>query len=124
MTEMQAVGAIPEITLGWRLKMALDYAGVSVGEMADYLDVTRHTIGRWCNDHSPVRRSTLMLWSMRTGVSLEWLETGMVKAPQPKPEGLSYAMRDLNPQPADLRHFALTSANVVDLSAWRERRAS
>ena len=76
MTEMTDNGVVPVLTLGWRLKMALEHADVSVADMASYLEVNRDTISRWTGGRSPVKRSTLMLWSMRTGVSLEWLETG------------------------------------------------
>lgn len=67
---------VPSWTVGDRMRKALDVAGVSVADMADYLDVSRQTIGRWINNHGPVKVGTLRLWSLRTGVDLGWLETG------------------------------------------------
>ena len=84
MTELQ-VGVIPTFHRGDRLAKALDYAGMTNVEMAEYLGVGTATISRWVHDRSPVRRGTLLLWAMRTGVDLEWLETGM--APQREPGG-------------------------------------
>lgn len=97
MTEQQvidrrfgAVGeVVPEWTVGDRMAKALNVGGVGRHEMADYLDVTTETIRRWINGLSPVKKSTLRLWSIYTNVSLEWLETG------------ECAIRDSNPEPAD-----------------------
>ncbi len=106
MTEMQDTGVIPELSLGRRMRLALDHAGMTSIDMADYLEVHKGTLSRWLNDQSPVRRSMLRLWAFRTGVSLHWLETGM--APQPEPGGQMYAIRDSNPEPAGLQHLRLT----------------
>lgn len=68
---------IPQLTLGWRLKMALGDE-VSVQEMADYLDVSRQTVGRWMADKgAPPKRPFIVQWALRTGVSLRWLESGL-----------------------------------------------
>jgi transcriptional regulator with XRE-family HTH domain len=70
-------GAIPEWTLGWRLKRALGYAEISVEEMADYLGLSRTMLSRFLNDRgSPPRIGYVRLWSERTGVSLQWLLDG------------------------------------------------
>lgn len=61
--------------------MALRDAGVSVGEMADYLEVDRNTVSRWTSDRIKPKRQTLVAWSLKTGVPLEWLEKGT--APDP-----------------------------------------
>lgn len=74
--ELTTGDAVPRITRGWRMKMALAYAGVSVQQMADYLEVDRGTITRYTSDKAAVKRSTLLAWSFRTGVSLQWIETG------------------------------------------------
>lgn len=81
-------GRIPVFTLGDRMAKALDVAGLSRAEMAEYMDVSTETIRRWTTDSTPVRRSTLRLWALATGVDLEWLETGR-------------ARRDSNPKPSD-----------------------
>jgi hypothetical protein len=96
-------GEIPEWTQGDRLRKSLRHADIAVGAMAEMLDVSPATIGRWLNDKGPMRRVYRQVWADLTGVSTHWLETG------------EYAMRDLNPQPADSvslsprtqRHLAL-----------------
>ena len=71
---MEEQGAIPEWTLGWRLARALDYAGMSVEDMAAELGVSRSTISRFINDRgAPPRIGYVKLWSQRTGVSMEWV---------------------------------------------------
>ncbi len=83
MTQMPSGGAVPEFTLGDRLNRALKHGDVSVAEMAEYLDVHRNTISAYLNDRQAVKRQTLMLWAMRTGVSLAWLEDGGASGPMP-----------------------------------------
>lgn len=82
----QPVGIDPEWTLGDRLGKALDFAGMSVGEMADYLECSRNTVSNYTNDHTKVPGAVLTLWAMRTGVRDEWLRTGGTSKPEP-PEG-------------------------------------
>lgn len=76
MTESQIRGMIPEWTEGDRLAKALRFNKVGVGEMADYLGVSRNTIGNYTSGRTPVDKRTRMLWAMRTGVPVEWLEHG------------------------------------------------
>ncbi|WP_415100919.1 helix-turn-helix domain-containing protein [Nocardioides sp.] len=69
------------------MRKALEHAGMTNDQMAEYLGVGPATISRWTRGHSPTKRGTRRLWALRTGVSLEWLETG--KAPRSDgPEGL------------------------------------
>lgn len=66
---------VPQLTLGWRLKMAL--GDISVQEMAEHLGVTRSTLSRWMSDTGkPPRRAYVAQWALLTGVPLTWLETG------------------------------------------------
>lgn len=68
---------IPQLTLGWRLRLALAHAEYSVEGMAAELGVSRSTVSRWFKDEgTPPRRIYLAAWADRTGVPLEWLETG------------------------------------------------
>jgi transcriptional regulator with XRE-family HTH domain len=75
----------PGWTLGDGMHCGLRNAGISVGEMANYLEVNRNTVGGWLNDRHVPSSQTLRLWAMRTGVPYEWL----------------CAIRDSNPEPAD-----------------------
>lgn len=84
---MQSRGVIPAIKLGDRLGLSLKHANVSHQEMADYLGVSRNTIGNYLSERTHADKRTLMLWSMRTGVDLEWLRTGQAPAAPPTPPG-------------------------------------
>lgn len=85
MTQQQTAATVPEWTMGDRLGKALGHAGIGVGEMADYLGVSRNTVGNYINDRRSIPRPTLMLWAMRTGVPLEWLESGEMGGSTPPP---------------------------------------
>lgn len=63
---------------GDRLRKSLQLSGISSQEMADYLEVSRNTISRWINDEREPNRTFVRLWSLRTGVPLAWIETGVV----------------------------------------------
>jgi transcriptional regulator with XRE-family HTH domain len=67
-------GVIPVWDLGDRMRRALRYADLSVGQMAGYLGVQPSTVSTWINDKHRPNHQTLMLWAMRTGVDLRWLE--------------------------------------------------
>lgn len=66
-----------------RLRKSLRVAGMEVQEMAEYLEVTRGTVGNWINGRNKPSNQTLRLWSMRTGAQLEWLKTGTKKPASP-----------------------------------------
>lgn len=87
MTEMRSRGAVPVITLGDRLGIALKFANMKTQEMADYLDVSRNTITNYVSERTHADKRTLMLWAMRTGVDLEWLQTGHAPTAPPTPPG-------------------------------------
>jgi transcriptional regulator with XRE-family HTH domain len=67
---------VPEWTLGDRMAKALNYSGVGVQEMADYLDVTRTSVSNWLHGRVRPSRQTLLLWAIRTGVDLDWIVQG------------------------------------------------
>lgn len=87
--QRQAGGSftVPEFHLGDRLSKALDVAGVSVQEMAEYLGVSRNTVSNYIHMRTPVSLGTLRLWAFRTGVRLEWLITGNGDGPEPDEGG-------------------------------------
>jgi transcriptional regulator with XRE-family HTH domain len=59
-----------------RLRRALRVSGVSVQEMADYLDVTRNSVGNWINGRVQPDVRTLRLFALRTGFPIVWLVNG------------------------------------------------
>lgn len=71
----QTHGSVPELTLGWRLQMAL--GDMKVQDMADALGVSRATAGRWMHDKGAApKRAYILQWALATGVDADWLETG------------------------------------------------
>lgn len=89
MSEMQAIEGVPELTLGWRLKMALNHGGVSVQEMADLLEYSRARLSDWLNDKSkkPPRKLLLQKWALRCGVNPDWLINGVMPSGNSGPDG-------------------------------------
>jgi transcriptional regulator with XRE-family HTH domain len=65
----------PEFDRADRLRLTLRRSGISVGNMASYLGVSRTTLSRWLNGSEP-NTAALRLWAMRCGVTYEWLLTG------------------------------------------------
>lgn len=65
---------VPEVTLGWRLRMSMEKAGIKADDMGVRLHVHRGTITRWTHDiGSPPRGVYLERWAEITGVPLAWL---------------------------------------------------
>jgi transcriptional regulator with XRE-family HTH domain len=69
---------VPQFDVADRMRKALREGGLSVQEMAEYLEVSRNTVGRWINGKVPPSTSTLRLWALRTGVPFEWLRDGFL----------------------------------------------
>lgn len=86
MTMQTAVGVIPQWTLGDRLKKARQQTGLTTREFAVQIGVSQKTVTDAENDKHDVRRITILMWSAKTGVPLEWLESGETSTPQP-PDG-------------------------------------
>jgi transcriptional regulator with XRE-family HTH domain len=85
MSTPQRYERIPELTLGWRLQMAL--GEMSAQEMADTLGVSRQTLSRWMHDvGSRPKRAYLSQWALATGVPIEWIEHGKVSDSPPRPD--------------------------------------
>lgn len=77
MTTYAAGGAaVPEWTVGDRLRKARDYAGLEQIEIAAELGISRVAVSRYETDVRRAPRSVLMSWGLVTGVSFHWLETG------------------------------------------------
>lgn len=72
---------VPEITRGWRLKIARAHTGLGVRDFAERIGVSHGTVTSAELDQREVRPITLKMWAMVTGVDLRWLETGVPPAP-------------------------------------------
>lgn len=113
MTEMPHHN-IPELTLGWRLKMALESGGLKSADLEEMFEVSRNTVSRWLNDKAEPKRLFLREIAMRTGVDYQWLLTG--KSPR-HPDGgdggvslVELPRLDSNQQPFGRRIAALRPA--------------
>jgi transcriptional regulator with XRE-family HTH domain len=67
-------GVIPAWDQSDRMRKALKHARIAVGDMADYLGVQPSTVSTWINGKHRANHQTMRLWSIRTGVDLDWLE--------------------------------------------------
>lgn len=68
---------VPQLTLGWRLRMALEHGSVSRQEIAAELGVDPATITRWTHDvGAPPKVAYKKQWALRCGVPYEWLVSG------------------------------------------------
>ena len=65
MSQQPAAGTIPPLTLGWRLRMALEASAVSVQSMATQLGVSRATLSRWMGDKGKApARAYVAQWAL------------------------------------------------------------
>lgn len=88
MSTMTNPGRVPQFTLGWRLRLALESADMSVQYMAEALGYSRSTISRWLNDQDEPRAAVMAQWALLTGVDRKWLDTGLSTTPPPdRPTG-------------------------------------
>jgi transcriptional regulator with XRE-family HTH domain len=94
----QSAGRVPEFTLGDRLQKARETLGLNTRDFAELIGVSQKTVTDAENDHRRPRRIMLNAWSLATGVSRQWLETG--EAPANDDGGPKYTTRDSNPEPA------------------------
>ena len=121
---MSAEPTVPDWTLGWRLRRALDFAGVSVAEMADELGVGRTTVSGWLNDPDRhPRRIYLRYWADRCRVPLDWLERGELPRVDSnhQPAGLLTDLRNPWPEHASNDESAAPAATRADLLALSKR---
>ncbi len=66
-------GDVPDWDLADRMRKALRHAGVTPGQMAGYLGVSRQSVSNWTSGRVEPSFQTVRLWSIRTGVDLEWV---------------------------------------------------
>ena len=68
---------IPPLTLGLRLKMALEWADHSNADVAAELGVSVSTVSRWMNNKdAPPPRGMIKAWADFTHCDFQWLLTG------------------------------------------------
>ena len=70
---------IPEWTLGWRIKRAIEHAGLTNETLAPMLGMSAAQIGRWTRDKHPVRAVYLRQIALICKVPYEWLAHGVAQ---------------------------------------------
>lgn len=70
-------GMVPELTLGWRLRMARETTGMGLREFAAEIGVAPDTLTSAEKDRRKVRSITINAYALATGVDRQWLETGI-----------------------------------------------
>lgn len=68
--------AVPEWTLGDRLRKARQYAGLEQTELAARIGIARSSITRYETDLGRPARPVLLSWALCTGTDLGWLAGG------------------------------------------------
>lgn len=76
---MTSAEKIPALSLPWRMKMALEDAGIGVAEMGERLGVSRDTISNWINGRIQPRRAFLRVWADECEVDFRWLAEGRIQ---------------------------------------------
>lgn len=107
---------VPQFQLEDRLRLTLRHRGISVGEMAEYFEVNRNTIGNWLNGHTTPKPAILRLWALRTGVPFEWLKTGVA------PDGDGVGPAGLEPATYGLQ--VPSFAQILTFPLGRSRRVT
>jgi len=92
-------GAIPPLTLGLRLFIAMQHGDVSREQMAKHIGVHPTTITRWTGNHfdRPPAVVILRAWAQLCGVSEAWLVDGSGEMPTPPAYPHLVTMRDATP---------------------------
>lgn len=80
-------GAVPELHLHQRLRIAREYAGYGQVEFAQHTGISRATISAAENGHRAPLKSTIKHWALATGVNAQWLETGVAPSGSPNDGG-------------------------------------
>lgn len=97
MTEQVDFAKEPELTLGWRIQMALDEGGLKHSDLMDHFEVSRGTVSRWCRDVGPApKKYVLNEIAVMCGVSPRWLIDG------PQPPSPTGGGTPVTSQPTDL----------------------
>lgn len=68
--------AIPQLTLGDRLKISREHAGLGVQQIADLFDKTRFAVSGWESDKHKCSRQELVSWARICDVDEDWLVYG------------------------------------------------
>jgi transcriptional regulator with XRE-family HTH domain len=77
MTTQTEQTTIPALTVGWRIRMAREFAGIDQTELAERTEIARSTISNYEKGATThVKPLYLRQIALATGVDLEWLTNG------------------------------------------------
>ena len=92
MSEQADFAVEPELTLGWRIQMAMDHGGVKQKDVMERFEVSRDTVSRWGRDiGAPPKKFILNEIAVMCRVPARWLIDG--ESSGDGPEGGSSAPR-------------------------------
>lgn len=97
---------IPKLTLGLRMLISQESAGLTSGEMAKRLKVSRHSVSGWLHSRHQPNNATLMRWASICDVDEDWLINGE--------EGLILTATPSRQQMAEMLVAALMGADMGD----------
>jgi transcriptional regulator with XRE-family HTH domain len=66
-------GAIPDWTLGDRLRKAREHAGLNQAELAEKIGIARSSVVNYESGRSVPSRPVVLSWCLCTGVSMGWV---------------------------------------------------
>lgn len=96
MTSAASTGAVdPMWTLADRLRKAREFAGLTQGELADEVGISRRSVSTYESGAQTPNRPVVLSWAMRCNVRMEWL----VGDDGPKPGHRRRPRRDSNAGP-------------------------
>jgi len=67
---------VPQFELRHRMQLALEWSGVSVGDMAAELGASRTTVSNYLHGRTKPRRPDLIVWAFKCGLPFDWLVNG------------------------------------------------
>ena len=87
MTSAYETGAVPEIQVRHRLRIAREFAGLEQDDLAALMGVARNTVINAEKGHRKPRKIVLNAWALACGVPVSWIENGDTNMPTSGPEG-------------------------------------
>lgn len=110
---------IPELTLGWRLRMARESTGMGLREFAEHIGVSPDTLTSAEKDRRKVRGITINAYALASGVDRSWLETGEGSPTPPTPGKPSEELARLTERKRNRRRTPPTTrGNVYRVPAF------
>lgn len=102
---------------GDRLRKSLQFADMSVADMADFLEVHRNSVSGWLANRSKPMKLIIRMWAERTSVPTQWLIDGSWPSEDP-PVG----QEGSKARPAAKRVIAPRGPRKVSMPTSRSRR--